>query len=154
MSISHIMRIHVGLIMLWFAGGCGRESAFERVPIAGEVTYNGQPVELGTIRFIPAEDAKLPSSGAIIRQGKYLADSKCGVPVGKYRVSIEPQGAGSMTNIEDATTSAKAPGPSLPAKFNSESELTISVESGQPPPAGDFHLVDQRRHVPAGASGR
>lgn len=63
--------------------GCDRG----RFPIQGEVSFNGKPVEEGTISFEPA-DGKGPTTGGTIAAGKYqLAGDAAPVP-GKKLVRI------------------------------------------------------------------
>ena len=74
------------------AGGCG-QNADQRVPVAGRVLIDGQPLTGGTIRFVP--EAGRPASSAIMADGSFdLASesvqraSEAGVPPGSYRVQV------------------------------------------------------------------
>jgi hypothetical protein len=64
------MRAHAILIaLMWpFALGCNQS-----VSVVGTVTYNGAPVEKGSIAFMPA-DGKGQPFGAAITDGRYSAD--------------------------------------------------------------------------------
>src|SRR5260370_28111548 len=53
------------LLLALLVGACGRTWV-----VSGEVTYEGQPVNDGTITFLPA-DGKGPSAGGPITQGKF-----------------------------------------------------------------------------------
>jgi len=84
------------------AGGCGPNSE-QRVPVAGRVLIDGQPLTSGTIRFVP--ESGRPASSAIMADGSFdLASesvnrvSEMGVPRGKYRVQV------SASNIVDDET--------------------------------------------------
>ncbi len=55
--------------------GCGQGDGFERVVVSGTVTYQGKPVEDGTIEFIPDTTSQAPVSEALIQQGNYLRRS-------------------------------------------------------------------------------
>lgn len=113
---------------------CGK-GGLERVPVSGTITYDGQPITKGTIRFAPQKGQQIPISAAHIKDGKYNADSKGGVAVGKYRVVIEAHRKGKHANPDiplppgvdrDAIGWIQY----LPPKYNTESELTFTVESG------------------------
>lgn len=61
--------------------GCGGSNGAQ---LHGPVTLNGQPIESGTLQFLPADGSGQPV-GAEIKQGTYaVAD----VPVGKTTVMI------------------------------------------------------------------
>ena len=55
-----------GLLLL--VAGCGSSTA-----VTGSVSYEGQPVESGSITFLPA-DGQGPSAGAAISGGQYRVD--------------------------------------------------------------------------------
>jgi hypothetical protein len=70
----------------WFGGllilaalGCGGSS----LPVSGNVTYEGSPIEEGAISFFPI-DGKETSRGAMIKNGRYTAD----MAPGKWTVQI------------------------------------------------------------------
>jgi hypothetical protein len=72
--------------------GC-EPSVEERVPVAGTVLLDGEPLPAGTIRFVP--DSGRPASSAILADGSFeLASesvsraSAMGIPRGKYRVEV------------------------------------------------------------------
>ncbi|MES2788653.1 MAG: hypothetical protein V4719_03455 [Planctomycetota bacterium] len=103
----------------------------ERSPVSGTITFAGKPVPFGTVSFIPPEGSGLPVSGAEIQDGQYDCSKNGGVPVGKHRVEINgwstpptDQGAADLT----APTQA----PLIPKKYNTQSELTLSVDSSNP----------------------
>ncbi len=56
-----------GAVALLAAAGCGSSAH-----LSGNVSYDGQPVENGTITFVPA-DGRGPTAGALITQGRYRA---------------------------------------------------------------------------------
>src|SRR5688572_4854006 len=59
----------------------------KRYPLAGEVTVEGQPVDLGSISFIP-EGGKGRATGGTITDGKYAVPEEKGATAGTYRVQI------------------------------------------------------------------
>ena len=115
--------------------GCG--DGIERVPLSGKVSYLGQPVADGQIRFIPAPGTKMPLTVEKIKDGRYETKINGGVPVGTYQVAIrayhpddpEPTGPGQPARRQ-----------LLPAKYSSRSELTITLESGEGAKTKDFEL--------------
>lgn len=130
-----------GLTVLAPLAGCGKAS--DRVLVSGKVTYLGEPVANGEIRFDAIGGTTQPA-GASIRDGQYQAVGKGGVPVGKHRVSITafrpnanapaaPSGAGPMGG-------GGVPIQYLPAKYNTNSELTVTLEPGETKKTLDFDL--------------
>ena len=69
--------------ILLFLAGCGSG----RFPVAGEVTFDGKPVEEGTISFEPT-DGKGPTTGGKIVGGKYEFKGKAAPLPGKKNVRI------------------------------------------------------------------
>lgn len=119
--------------------GCGGlDDEPPRNIVFGNVTWNGEPVGIGEIRFIPNEGTNAPTSGGEIREGKYRIENKGGVPLGSFRVVIQGYRAPSKPG------SGEIPGaPSddpmaareqfLPPKYSgANSELSLIVETGDP----------------------
>ena len=126
--------------------GCG-SSGPERAVVSGEVTYNGQPVEKGTIRFLPTKGTETPPWGAHIVDGKYKAYGKGGVPVGTHKVEI----LGYRTRPGQVPTGEPPPGMTaeeaareqfLPPKYNTQTELEITIEPGSGSVITDFRLAE------------
>jgi hypothetical protein len=127
------------LLVLSLAIGCGYRSSLERVYVSGSVSYAGQPIEIGQIRFIPVEPTRAPITVENIRDGAYETDKSGGVPVGNFRVEIR------MFDRHEYENAPRVPGtPSvkqlLPNKYNRDSELTINIESGSDSIEKDFNL--------------
>ncbi|QEG36462.1 hypothetical protein [Bythopirellula goksoeyrii] len=87
---------------------CG-ESEAKRVPVAGVVLIDGEPLEGGTIRFVPEQGR--PGSSTILDDGSFeiAAESidkpfENGLPLGIYRVEIA-----SSEIVDDETIIWKAP---------------------------------------------
>lgn len=108
--------------------GCGRGSSLEKIPVSGRVLFDGQPVPNGEIRFFPIDGTVGPVSGAPILDGAYVADSRGGVPAGKHRVEIRGYRAANRQLSGDAAVEGGPAEQYLPARFNSQSELTANVD--------------------------
>lgn len=133
----------LGIVLLALWAGCGR-GVLERVPVRGTVTYDGRPVASGRLRFIPAPGSNCPSSGASIVDGNYAADGNGGVAVGQYRVEIIAY------RSDPRHPAAAQPSPRdfgaaglqqyIPAKYNTQTQLKLTVEAGQRAITRDFAL--------------
>ena len=121
-------------------GGCGDRGP-ERVLVSGSVTYNSKPVAAGVIRFTPTATSQLPTAAAMIKDGTYKVDVRGGVPVGAHKVEIE-----AYRMAEKSTTRMLRGVPPrvqyLPDRYNTNSELQITIEPGSREITKDFDLTD------------
>lgn len=117
-----------------------------RFPIQGEVTFDGQPVETGTIAFEPA-DGQGPTTGGQIKNGKYALMGNAAPLPGKKKVRISavhktgrriPAGPPAAQNemIEEIIRY-------IPAIYNSRSTLFCDVSADRPPQI-NFDLKSQK----------
>jgi hypothetical protein len=88
-------RVSLALLagVLTFMAGCGSgvRPIAGSVPGSGTVTFNGQPLEQGMVRFAPESGGKAQPATGQIQNGKFTmvtTASSPGVVVGKYKVSI------------------------------------------------------------------
>jgi len=120
--------------------GCGSNLA----TVEGNVTFDGQPVEQGSIVFEPA-DGVGQVAGGTIQNGKYRLASEAGVAPGKMIVRI------SAVKTTGQKVKAGPPAPPetmvdevsqyIPAIYNEKSTLAIQVAAGNV--IQDFELVSQ-----------
>ena len=136
------------IITTGVCGGCGRaDHGPERVVVSGTVTYNGQPVAQGRIRFVPDEQSPVPPAGAPISNGQFRADTRGGVPVGTFRVQIEAVReleAPSEPGTADLPQFAMGPGVQqyIPAKYNARTTLELTIPPGSRAITKTFDLTD------------
>lgn len=112
--------------------GCNRGNGLDLQEISGNVSWNSQPLDNGTIQFSPVATDGL-AGGSVIAEGKYLIPRQKGLPPGKYAVRISA--ADPKSGVP--RSSAHAPGDEspplkelLPERYNSKSELSVEVKSG------------------------
>ena len=94
-------------LLLVLLSGCG-SSAY----ISGDVTYDGEPVEKGTITFLPA-DGKGASAGGVIEKGHYKAPN---VPPGAKIIKIEAVSAITFARSSEELAREAKSGTKTPAK--------------------------------------
>lgn len=126
----------VGLLVI---AGCQKKSRWQRVLLSGTVTYQGEPVELGQIRFLPVGTSQGPITIEDISEGRYSTDSTNGVPVGTHRVEITSYDPDEYNN---APTGPGAPPVRqlLPNQYNKQSELTLEIAAEPTKQTHDFDL--------------
>jgi hypothetical protein len=120
--------------------GCTGGDGIDRVLVSGNVMFDGQPVEKGQIRFVPIDGAPNPVTIDPIDNGAYTTENTGGVPVGTHRVEILGYDGEEYRNAPTGP-GARPPRQLLPKKYNKESELTVTLESGKDNDALDFALT-------------
>ncbi len=110
--------------------GCGSSG-----PIAeGTVTFDGQPVDGGTIAFIPVgnndgpEGKRLPASGDI-KAGRYYVDATHHLRAGQYRVEItwKKKTGRQVVDPSDPPNKIDETRQVVPWKYNKNSKTTVDV---------------------------
>lgn len=86
---------HSQSILAWSAmiliAGCGGPDPLGRHAVSGTITFRGQPVPKGFVKFIPdtSKGNKGPGGGAPIENGKLHAPANKGVVGGPYLIEID-----------------------------------------------------------------
>lgn len=128
----------LGLAMLIIAG-CGGSSGPERVSVSGEVSFDGTPIESGSIAFIPDGSTVGPSAGGEIKQGRYSVARESGPVLGAHRVEVTAHRAGKQIDVAGAGGASAGPSGGgtvhesemyIPEQFNKKSKLTVNITSG------------------------
>jgi hypothetical protein len=124
--IQYYMILPVAAALL--AAGCGGDG---RSRVSGFVKHQGKPLKAGVISFIEV-GAIAPSGGSAIQDGKYEVPAEAGIKPGKYSVSISAPENKSKAALEEAMPGMSGPPPkeTLPAKYNSKTELGAEVKAG------------------------
>ena len=117
-------------LLLIVAVGCGSNQA----GVSGDVTLGGQPIEGGSISFIPTDSTAGPPAHGKIEGGHYSIAARDGPAIGTSRVEIR------WTRKTGRKIPAIAPAPkgsfteetieAVPPRYNSKSELEVPVERG------------------------
>ena len=96
----------LAILFCAFSGGCGSGHP-ETFPVAGKITYDGQPVTQGTVVFYPEEGRSA--------MGTIAAD-------GSYRLTTFEDGDGALPGRHTVTITAIAQSASAPASMEEEME--------------------------------
>ena len=114
--------------------GCSRQeySGEKRYPLSGRVTYDGEPIDLGSISFLPIDGGQQRVSGGYIENGVYSVPEAQGANAGKYRIEIRWQKAtGKKIRDPQSAEMIDQRFEGLPPKFHKVSELTVDVSEKQ-----------------------
>jgi hypothetical protein len=123
------MRPVFAVTLLLFAAGIVGCSSNKQVGVEGKVTYGGEPLDVGTITFIPTAEAGI-KSGGLIENGAYKVDAKTGPSPGPHRVEIrwaKPTGKKSKNEFGEEL-SVRHEG--LPDKYHTNSVLQTDIKPG------------------------
>jgi len=127
--MSQLSRAVYCLAVCAVLAGCGssKYSGEKRYPLAGEATFDGQPIDLGSITFIPKGE-KGRTSGGVIQDGKYAVPEEQGANAGTYSVEIHWLKR-TGRQLKDAQTGEMYDErrEALPASVQKDSELTLEV---------------------------
>lgn len=110
--------------------GCSGESGLEGPPryaISGTVTLDGQPVDGGTISFLPAKSEFRPSGGPIVA-GKFDVQQSMGPNEGLHRVEIHWWKPNGRKYLDPDTGEMKDEvAEVIPDRYHLNSELSADV---------------------------
>ena len=118
--------VSVGL----FAVGCGDSS---KARLKGNITFNGSPVEEGSISFLPTDGTESRKASAVILNGNYDIPADRAPTPGKFKIEISW-----MTKTGNKIASADPGMPAIdetkeaiPEKYNRETTLVRDIVAGE-----------------------
>jgi hypothetical protein len=84
-----MLRLWTLLVLSLALAGCTRQiyPGAKRYPLSGKVTVDGQPLDWGSISFLPPSGEQRVS-GDLIKDGVYSVPEEKGANAGKYKVEI------------------------------------------------------------------
>ena len=112
------------LALAALSAGCGGQAP----RVFGDVTLDGQPVDGGSIAYVPV-DQKTPNVEVTIQDGKYSAR----VPAGSYKVRItwaKPTGQKRKMYPTPDSPTVDVTAEAIPEKFNDKTELKAEIKPG------------------------
>ena len=110
------------MLLIVLVAGCSKGKPIGDV--RGKVTLNGEPLAQGAVQFVPV-NGDTPTTGGLIRDGAFQVE----VPVAKQRVKISSNTVDKEKTPPNATADQIVM-KSLPAKYNSQSDITLDVVAG------------------------
>lgn len=116
-----------------FTPGCGSRGVSS---VTGTVSFAGQPVEEGALRFFPVEGTQGDGAGATISQGTFEIGREARMRAGKYRVSI----TATRSTGRDIRNPEPLPGEPamvaevvqyIPEQYNVRTTLEVELDGGE-----------------------
>jgi hypothetical protein len=135
----------LGSLALVFLAGCGgsglpgRQTTPTGTTVSGTVTWQGKPLPVGRITFVPAVEGEDKSgNNTTITNGRYEVQDPPGLAPGSYKVRIRARGtkkqgpAGEIPkDIPDFDPTADPLlQEQIPEKYNDETTLTAEIAQG------------------------
>lgn len=116
MSYSRSIYCAIPIIALGLSAGCNQavNSNYQSARLEGEVTVDGQPIEDGTVQFVPANLADGPITQAMIMKGRYVANK---VPLGKVTAILHANPPAPPTQVTSDYQPPKTVG--IPSRYKS-----------------------------------
>jgi hypothetical protein len=124
------MRVHILIVMALAVAQMGCDSGPKMYRVAGDISWQGQPVADGNINFLPDDGNVHPVTAKIVN-GKYDAR----VPAGKMKVEIFADKDLGYSEAMHQNVKTRL----IPPEYNSLSKLTFDVQANNANKA-DFHL--------------
>jgi len=124
-SVQSVLLI-LGFITSSLAAGCGSR----QTSVEGDVTYEGQPIGVGRILFLP-EDRKAVKRGGRFDNGHYKLVPPEGPPPGNHKVEIhwlKPTGKKYRNEFKEELDVLEE---GLPDKYHKDSTLTTTIKPGR-----------------------
>lgn len=130
-NMARHRRLILASLLCGLLSACsGSEEGEERHPVSGSVTYQGNPVQEGSVNF---RNEQYAGSGLIGPDGRYTIDD--GLPAGSYSVFILPPDIQTPPTFGMNQTDSPTPkeAENIPLKYRSvgTSELEKEVKAGE-----------------------
>lgn len=122
-SLNRLAWVAVAVIL----AGCG-DSRGDLAPVTGNVKLDGQPLVNAIVQFVPLGGAGVVSTGRTDEQGNYemmATRTAMGASRGENQVRI------TTFEIEDNAGKQKVIRERVPTRYNSASELKVTVKPGR-----------------------
>lgn len=134
-----VLTIVTGLV----CSGCGKDGP-EMAKVTGVVKYKGNPLQTGTISFVPVDATRTGASATIGSDGSYSLQTRepdDGAELGEYQVAISGENPDAL-NTPAPGEPVKIQKSDLPVKYSDPqtSGITKKVVSGRN--QFDFDLTD------------
>ncbi|MDA0835946.1 MAG: hypothetical protein O2955_17725 [Planctomycetota bacterium] len=119
------------VLPLFALTGCGK-SDLDRANVSGQVSFDGKPIEVGTIAFVPTGDTKGPVSGGRIENGTYTLTGAQGAVIGSHKVEITGtrKTGEKIPAVPPATGEMELTEQFIPEKYNKQTTLTADIVAG------------------------
>ncbi len=142
MTLTRYPLLLACLCLGWLSGCGGPSNELGRLPVSGDVTFGGKPLDHGSIEFMPTGEGT--QSGAPIENGHYSISENQGLPPGEYLVRIYSAADTGGAAEELPGESSELAEERIPAEFNTESKQKVTVDAGNEENKFDFDIPESK----------
>jgi hypothetical protein len=122
------LRLAGALVLVSLTFGC--QKASDRVPVAGQVTWQNQPLSRGSILFVPTDGHRGPKVGGEVVAGRYLVERERGPSPGAYRVEVRSDtGERPHSPTDKARDRSKSSVQLIPKEYNDNTKLKVTIKA-------------------------
>jgi hypothetical protein len=116
------------LLPLALTFGCQEPS--DRVPVAGQVTWQKQPLSRGSILFVPTDGHRGPKVGGEVVSGRYSLERDRGPSPGAYRVEVRSDtGERPHSPTDKGRERSKSSVQLIPKEYNDNTKLKVTIKA-------------------------
>lgn len=122
------VRAIVALLYVLLAGCSGGHPC----SVSGQVTFDGEPIAEGNIKFDPAGESLGTAGSAKIKDGRYEIPLEAGMHAGNFLVSVAANKKTGRTvkQFDSTTATMEEIVQYIPDRYNLQSELQVDLASG------------------------
>jgi hypothetical protein len=127
-------RFALVLALPLLAVGCGKGD--DRLAVSGTITWKGQPLKTGTVRFIPVDAGVTTEATAVVSNGAFSVPKDDGLRPGKYKVVVSSPDPQTQAGPPDAAPGDRGGYPAkdrIPEDYSTagKTKLTADVSAGK-----------------------
>ena len=118
--------LRAACVLLLSAALCGCQRGPEVGTVKGTISLDGQPVEGGIVRFVPADGNSQPAD-CVITDGAYIVT----MPLGEKKVEVFWAKSKSDLPVDTAGQGNEQIVQMIPARYNTQTTLSHTVVKGE-----------------------
>lgn len=125
-------RVAAWLAVAVLACGCSEGDGLQREAVSGKVTFDGKPLDRGSIQFLPMEANQGAGAWGEVVNGAYSIAASDGPVAGKYSVSISSVSkASATTSVLPRDDEGQVDPHAIPEVYNLRTTLDATVKAGE-----------------------
>ena len=118
------------VVLLSLTAGCGAGDGVSRGAVEGSVTFKGEPLADGVIRFIPTGDTTGPMTEAKIKDGGFRLSQAEGPCVGTNRIEVFSF-VKTGKKIRNEGVETEEVRQIIPPQYNTKTTLNAAIAAGE-----------------------
>ena len=120
----------VSAALLFYVTGCSDSQSPGGLPVSGQITLRGQPLDQGMIQFTSTMPNQGAFSGAVIQDGVYTIPPEGGLTAGNYEVRISSGAPGTQASEPVPGVPGTPLKDRIPAEYNRKTRQKVEIKPG------------------------